>query len=133
VLYSRRLVFSHRCWAVVLLATALLFKVMIPVGFMPVANGKTLTVELCSSSRADRLTIHIPMESSSKKGGDLAQQDQSCVFGGLGQQALPAVDPIVLAAAIAFVFTQGLLTADLRLPQERIYLRPPLRGPPALF
>jgi len=132
VLHLRRLIHSHRCWAAVLLGVALLLKTVVPAGYMTVNNGKTVTVELCSSSGAGPMTLHIPVDGESRKGDDKAFADQPCAFAGLGAHALAATDPVVLAAALAFTFILALLAADLRLPRHGDHLRPPLRGPPAL-
>ncbi|MCW2364349.1 hypothetical protein M2346_002274 [Sphingobium xanthum] len=129
MLHMRRLVLSHRCWAATLLGLALLFKALMPAGFMPVVSGKTLTVELCSSGGAGPITLHIPVEGKDKT--PQTQSDQTCAFGGLTAQALAATDPVVLEAALAFIFATALLQTDLRLPRHETYLRPPLRGPPA--
>ena len=131
MLHMRRLVHSHRCWAATLLGLALLFKALMPAGFMPVVSGKTISVELCSASGAGPMTIHIPVEGQGQQKAPQTQSDQHCAFAGLGAQALAATDPVVLEAALAFVFAAALLTADLRLPRHETYLRPPLRGPPA--
>lgn len=53
-----------------------------------------------------------------------------CAFSGLSAASLGAVDPIQLAALIAFVLGVGLLPDVLPAIVRRGYLRPPLRGPP---
>jgi len=130
VLHLRRLVHSHRCWAAMLLGVALLFKAVVPGGYMTVVSDKTITVELCSSSGAGAMTLHIPVDGQGDDGGGKAQDTQPCAFSGLGAQVLPAADPVLLAAALAFIFLVALQVADLRLPQHGDHLRPPLRGPP---
>lgn len=124
----RRLVLSHRHCAALLLGLALLFKALMPAGFMPMMTAKSITVELCSSPGAPSIELHIPMEKSS---GEADQSDQSCAFAGLGLQGLASADPMLLAQALVFAYSVALLSADLRLPQQEFYLRPPLRGPPS--
>jgi hypothetical protein len=43
---------------------------------------------------------------------------------------LAAVDPALLALAIAFVLERAIRTATILPTIVRVYLRPPLRGPP---
>lgn len=124
----RRLVYSYRYWAVLLLSLALLIKALMPAGFMPVMTAKSITVELCSSPGAKSIQIHIPLETPSS-GAD--ESDQSCAFAGLGLQGLAGADPLLITQALVFAYTVALLSADLRLPQHESYLRPPLRGPPS--
>jgi len=131
MLHLRRLLLSNRCWATTLLGLALLLKALMPAGYMTVANGKSITVEICSGTGPASVTLHIPTDGSDKGGKGTSSAEQPCAFAGLGAQALAAVDPLILAAALAFAFIVALLFVDLRLPRHCEYLRPPLRGPPA--
>lgn len=110
---------------------ALLLKVVVPAGFMTVATGKTLTVELCTGTGPASVTLHIPAEPG-KKDGKSGSAEQPCAFSALGAQALAATDPVLLAAALLFAFIFALIAPDQRLPRRTSHLRPPLRGPPAL-
>lgn len=62
---------------------------------------------------------------------DHGKAQMPCVFAGLSAAALGAIDPILLAALIAFVLHLGLFVARLPTPSRPPHLRPPLRGPPA--
>jgi hypothetical protein len=53
-----------------------------------------------------------------------------CAFAGLSMLGLPAVDPLLLALAIAFLIERAIRTVMAVAPIARAYLRPPLRGPP---
>ena len=64
------------------------------------------------------------------KSQDHGKAEMPCAFSGLSAASLGAVDPIQLAALIAFVLGVGLLPAVLPAIIRRRYLRPPLRGPP---
>ena len=132
MLHLRRLAMSNRCWAATLFGLALLLKALMPAGYMTVSSGKSITVEICSGTGPASLTLHIPTDGSDKGGKGATSAEQPCAFAGLSAQALAAVDPVILAAALAFTFILALLTVDLRLPRHRDHLRPPLRGPPAL-
>lgn len=133
MLQFRRLIMSNRCWAVTLLGLALLFKAVMPAGYMTVSSGKSVTVEICSGTGPASLTLHIPTDGGEKGGKGTTSAEQPCAFASLGTQALAAVDPVILAAALAFAFILALRIVDLRLPARREHLRPPLRGPPALI
>lgn len=128
MLHLRRLILSNRCWAATLLGLALLLKALMPAGYMTVSSGKSITVEICSGTGPASLTLHIPSDEHDK---GKASAEQHCAFAGLGAQALAAVDPYILEAALAFAFILALLFVDLRLARHRDHLRPPLRGPPA--
>jgi hypothetical protein len=55
-----------------------------------------------------------------------------CAFSGLSDQALGGADPMLLAAAIVFataVIRHLAIITSITLPA---FLRPPLRGPPAI-
>jgi hypothetical protein len=128
----RRLILTHRRWAALLLFAALALRIMMPAGFMPVATGKTVTIALCTGTGPVPVTLHIPGEPGK---GDSHRDGaaQPCAYAALGGPALAAADPALLAAALLFAFVLALLSTDLRLPRFGAYLRPPLRGPPALL
>ena len=131
MLHLRRLAMSNRCWAATLFGLALLLKALMPAGYMTVSSGKSITVEICSGTGPASFTLHIPADGDSKGGKGSTSAEQPCAFAGLGAQALAAVDPVILAAALAFAFIVALRFVDLRLPRHRAHIRPPLRGPPA--
>ena len=133
VLHLRRLILSNRCWAATLLGLALLLKALIPAGYMTVSSGKSIIVEICSGTGPASVTLHIPADGSDKGHKGTTSAEQPCAFASLGAQALAAVDPVILAAALAFTFILALRLVDLRLARHREHLRPPLRGPPALL
>jgi hypothetical protein len=62
---------------------------------------------------------------------DAASKATHCAFTGLGHSALGGTDPLLLAAALAFILLLGLAPLP-ALPRRDIpFLRPQLRGPPA--
>lgn len=125
----RRLVLRHRHAAMLLLALALLAKMVVPVGYMPTVAGKTLTLAMCNG--AEPVTISIPTDGGDNGKASHEAKDSPCAFSALGAQALAATDPVVLAAALIFAFVFALFALPLP-PLRRIsHLRPPLRGPPA--
>ena len=94
-----------------------------------------LTVTICAdaSGTPKQMRMAIPTKDDGKSDhSEAADKSQPCAFSGLGHAALGGADPLVLAAALAFIVLVGL--APLRaLPARDIpFLRPPLRGPPSL-
>jgi hypothetical protein len=127
---------SHVRLSLALLALVLAVKALVPAGFMVTPGGERfLTVMICADSTgvAQQVQIAIPAKdgaaSDHPESGD---KDQPCAFAGLGLSALGGADPVLLAAALAFILLIGF--APLRAPPARDipFLRPPLRGPPSL-
>ena len=95
-----------------------------------------LTVELCSGFAAmpavtDMPAMHGDMPDH-RQTKDHGKAEMPCAFSGLSGVALGAIDPIQLAALVAFIMAVGLGAAGLPSIVRPIYLRPPLRGPPTL-
>ncbi len=120
----RRHIFGHRRWAAVLIALALLTKLLVPAGFMLNSSAGSITVELCSGFGVQKIEMAIPGQPKPVKA------DSPCTFAGLGAPMLGGVDPILLAFAIAFIIAVGFLVVPLIRPRDAAYLRPPSRGPP---
>lgn len=131
MLANRRLL-AERNLAVLLCAATLLLKLLVPTGYMIGSEHGRLTIELCSgvASQPMAMEMHgdMPGHGKSKEHG---KAELPCAFSGLSAAALAAVDPIQLAALIAFVMSVGLAGLALPPPCHRAHLRPPLRGPPA--
>ncbi len=132
----RALIRHHARPVLVLLALALVVKALVPAGFM-LSPGKErfLTVTICADASGVPKQMRIALPDRDDPRGDHAEaadKGQSCAFSGLGHAMLGAADPLLLAAALAFILLVGL--APLRAPPVRAipFLRPPLRGPPSL-
>lgn len=111
-----------------LVCAALAMKVIVPAGFMPVASGGVMTVQMCSGTGPATIEIAIPGLPDQHHKQDKAEMP--CTFAGLSAPALSAVDPILLAVAIALILHVVGSLAPTPLIAARTYLRPPLRGPP---
>ena len=148
-----RSLFAQRHLAVLICAAALLLKLVVPAGYMiGQVDGRTAII-LCpgSAPAADMASMtqgatpamaHVPMAHSPIEHGpgdpDPGHSDRDhgrdtpCAFAGLAAPGLAMTDPIQLALLIAFVMAIGLAMPVPPRPLAAPYLRPPLRGPPAL-
>jgi hypothetical protein len=137
----------HRRWAMAfaLIAMAMLARMAVPGGFMPVVENGHVVITLCSGHgpmqlTGNGLTPPMPGMTAAKAAGPHHEhhdrqsdnKDSICPFAGLSLPSLTAADPLLLAVAILFI-----VTTIFRLP-ERIAvaapraLWPPITGPPAI-
>ena len=125
---------QYRHLALALLLLAFFVRAVIPAGFMVSASSDTvLTVTICADASAGlkQMELVIP---GKKPAGDHSdgKKVQHCAFSSLAKVADSGADPVLLALAFAFILVLGLAPMR-RLPFGRnFYLRPPLRGPPAV-
>lgn len=113
-----------------LLAAALLLKLVIPAGLMLSSQKQTLTVTICADATAqdNARTVAIPIKRAGGESHDPAKG--SCPYAALSMTGLGAADPVLLAAALAFVLASGFAPRPMRPLRKIAHLRPPLRGPP---
>lgn len=132
----RALTRSNAQLTLVLLALALLVKALVPTGFMISASGERfLTVTICADASGVPQQMQIAIPAKDGAGSDHSEADdtsQPCAFSGLGHSALGGADPLLLAAALAFILLVGFAPHRTLPAREIPFLRPPLRGPPAL-
>lgn len=120
----------HRLLAGWLVGAALLLKLLVPSGFMPVVSGASFTMILCTSYGTQQVVMTSPGHESGD-GQHAAKAEMPCAFAGLGTPSLAAGDAITLAVAIALVFAAVAFAAADQHVGRVANLRPPLRGPPA--
>lgn len=140
-----RSLFAQRHLAVLLCAATLLLKLIVPTGYMigqvdghaaillcP-GSGPVLQTVMASHDGMTMMSHHARGDRPTGHPGGSHQHETPCAFAGLAAPGLAVIDPIQLAQLIAFILAVGLVAV--RLPRARpiLYLRPPLRGPPALF
>jgi hypothetical protein len=135
MLRLRALLVSHARLTLVLLVLALAVKAVVPAGFMLSADGdRFLTVTICSDASGSPKQMQIAIPGKKDAGGDHSDpgaKAMPCAFSGLGHSALGGTDPLLLAAALAFILLIGLAPLS-ALPRRDVpFLRPQLRGPPA--
>lgn len=111
----------------------LVLRVLVPSGFMIGAEQGRVTVTLCSGTMEIPSTVSVPMkrDGGTTDLGHSSQHAMPCPYGGLAFPALHVVDPIQLALLTAFILATGLVGIALQARDAPVYLRPPLRGPPA--
>lgn len=129
----RAFLLQHRLLAILVVMAALCMKIVVPTGFMIGQNSKILTVQLCTDGLGHAVTAKIaipmkgePSDSSGKQGKG------ECPFASLSMASMTGADPALLALALAFILALGFAPAQTSHPKRVSYLRPPLRGPPAL-
>jgi hypothetical protein len=126
---------DHRTLALGLVLLALCMKVLVPGGFMIGSQVKLLTIEICGDASGTHLTKQISVPMDGKSGHDQSEQgkaDSACPYSALSIASLAGADMLLLATALAFIMALGFLPIAARLHARTSYLRPPLRGPPAL-
>jgi hypothetical protein len=143
----RRLVLHHRAAFAVLVAVALLMRMLTPGGYMFALAEGTPTVVLCPGAQTAPAPMAMPGMSGHHDGGpqmpgmsghhdggpqrhDQGQADAPCAFAGMSVAAVAATDPLLLAVAIAFIILRAVRVVAEPRWRDTLHLRPPLRGPP---
>lgn len=129
----RASIHRHRAAALWLVALALLVKALVPTGYMVGQSGtRTFDIIICSdpSGMPVAQKLVIPFENKGEHDGKQAAKGD-CAFTMLAYGAVPATDPALLLAAIAFILALGFTSLPAPTLRGSPYLRPPLRGPPA--
>ncbi|WP_067734330.1 DUF2946 family protein [Novosphingobium naphthalenivorans] len=122
---------------------ALLLKLAVPAGLMVGAGPRAITLEIChgvgGEAFADPVTIPVKQadqDLSGKPGPDKPGSDKpggECPYAALSMVSLAGADAVLLALAMVFIIALGFAPIRFALPQRAPFLRPPLRGPPALI
>ncbi len=122
----------HRHLALGLVLLALAMKALTPVGFMPTASGKTLSVMICDGTgMVQDAKIAVPGEAPDGKAGG-AKADGTCPYAGLSFATLGGADALLSAALILFILALGFAPATIPPLRRRTHVQPPQCGPPAL-
>lgn len=130
---------AHRRLVVLLCALALVVKLLVPAGYMIDNSGGHIAIAICSGNGPVTMMMDMPDmhgdasgQPDRRAGGgkEHGKGELPCAFSGLAAAA-DRVDPIQLAALIAFVLATGVASQLLPAPSGALRLRPPLRGPPA--
>lgn len=140
MLRIRAFLVRHRSAALLLLALALAVKALVPAGTMVSAQSKVLTISICNDAQiaanaaataapARALAVPFKQVDPSARHG---KAEGTCPYAALSLAGLPGADPALLALALLFILASGFATIAAPAPRRSAYLRPPLRGPPAL-
>lgn len=125
---------AQRHLAVLICAAALLLRLVVPTGYMIDAAHGRLSITLCGGTAPVAMMMEMPgMHGTTPdhgKADDHGKAQMPCAFSSLSAAALGAIDPIQLAALIAFIVATGLVVTYAPAPARPAHLRPPLRGPP---
>lgn len=129
----RTLFLRHPGLAFVLVMAALCMKIVVPTGYMIGQNSKVLTVQLCTDGLGQAVTAKIAVPTKGDQDDSSGRQGKGeCPFAALSMATMTGADPALLALALAFILALGFAPARTSHPERLSYLRPPLRGPPAL-
>jgi hypothetical protein len=138
VIAFRRVLIGHYRLAAMLVAIALLMKLVVPAGYMVSGEHGRFQVMLCSGVAPRAMTLDVMAQHAGMTHHGPAKQHEQgskaempCAFAGLALHAIGGADPILLAVALAFVAALALCPTLPVAPRARAYVRPPLRGPPA--
>lgn len=124
----------HRTVAFLVVMAAMCMKIIVPTGFMIGQNSKVLTVQLCAESLGHAVTAKIAIPMKGEHSDSTGKQGKGdCPFSSLSMASMTGADPALLALALAFILALGFAPVRASYPKRVSYLRPPLRGPPALF
>ncbi len=138
----RHLIRDRRAVAALLLAMALVLRLVVPAGYMPMVAQDGVMLAICDGNAP--VTVVGPAAAPTMAGmhhhsgtpADAApmpsKPDSPCAFADLSTPAVASVDPVLLIAAIAFAVALAIRRVMPLRMRERGHLRPPLRGPPAL-
>ena len=125
---------AQRHLAVLLCAATLMLKLLVPTGYMIDSDHGHIAITICSGVTPATATMGMPGMHGGMadhgKSKDHGKAEMPCAFSGLSAAVTGAIDPIQLAALIAFVLAVGLAATVPPSSSRQAYLRPPLRGPP---
>ena len=123
----------HQLLAILVVMVALSMKIVVPNGFMIGQNSKVLAVQLCTDGMGQGVAAKIAIPMKGAPGDSSGKQGKTeCPFASLSMASLTGADPALLALALAFILALGFAPTHTADPKRFSYLRPPLRGPPAL-
>lgn len=135
MLHLRAWILTNSHLAVVLLMFTLCIRALTPAGYMVSASpDRVLTVSICADATGGlrQLQMIVPGKSTAGSHSGNAKMDGQCAFSSLAHAALGGADPFLLALALAFILVLGIRNIARPHVAQIAFLRPPLRGPPAI-
>jgi hypothetical protein len=140
----RSVIRQHPWLAALLLCAALVLRVAVPAGFMPMQTDGGVRLMLCGGTAPLPPAVrahggHAGMHHAASAPGHSDHGDhgddapKGCAFADLAVPLLGGADPVLLASAIAFLVAAAFFFRPFLRLQAATRLRPPLRAPPALI
>lgn len=131
-----RQLLALRHLVVLICAVTLLLKIVVPTGYMIANDHGRLSITICPGVAPAGLTMamsgsHGDMPEHGKSTGH-GKAEMPCAFSSLSAAVTGAENGVWVRDPIAFVVAIGGLVLLVPLPGGLRFLRPPLRGPPAL-
>ncbi|MBW6528516.1 hypothetical protein KZ813_16865 [Sphingomonas sp. RHCKR7] len=127
----RQHLLARGCLAVLLIALTLAMRLVVPGGYAPDVAGGEVRLAVCTPGGPQVLPVSVPeFRQRGSVSDDVARPSGACAFTALRSAYGSAVDPCLLAAAIAFIIAISIFWVPLGALAESRRLRPPLRGPP---
>jgi hypothetical protein len=126
---------DHRQLVLILTATALAMKMLIPAGYMVDASPRVLTVRICADASEAGYVKQITIPVSGKAGGNSDEHgkpDGACPYSVMSMASLGGADVPLLLLALAFILALGFAPFHIPPRVRSRHDRPPLRGPPFL-
>ena len=124
---------DHPRLAALLLVAALCMKALMPAGFMVEARPSAVSIAICGESSGVQLGRAVALRDKfPASSGSHGAADQTCPFAALGMAALGSGDSPFLVLAVVFALALVFLPARREAAGRVVWLRPPLRAPPAV-
>ncbi len=122
----------YRSWALGLVVLALMMKLLVPAGYMPVISGTSIAIELCSGFGPEKMAVTMPGMDGHHGHADRSNRgDTACGFAGHAPASIAGADPILLAIVLSLIVATVFRMPVFRRDRTRGHLRPRLRDPPA--
>lgn len=129
----RHQLLRHRRLAGWLIAFAMVMKVLVPSGYMLGTSAGSVLIEPCSGFGPEKMVMAMPgMTGHGDKKQGHGKGEQPCAFASLAAPSLPGVVPILPAGRPIGVMVATILRSSSPSPSAPAFLRPHLRGPPAI-
>jgi hypothetical protein len=138
----RHLINPHRGGWLCFCLGVLALRLLVPAGYMPAIDTGRIAIVACPDSAAPTPPVMVaPADHHADRHGSRHHDDdrgdhhgagQVCAFAGLSAPLLGGADPVLLAAALAWVAAASLVLPRQHPARAAPHLRPPSHAPPAL-
>lgn len=129
MLVIRRFFLDRPALAALIVACALMLKILVPSGFMIGTEHGVITIEICTGT-GPMMAMAMPGMDHKQDRQDHQGKEMPCAFSALSAASMAATDAILLAVAVIFIIATVFRVTIKSPARAPAYLRPPLRGPP---